>query len=97
MNDLVLQPAQPHIPDTLSDQRRRTLRQRQRIERGLHPLANGPINASGETCGSCAHCVGHRQAQSWYKCALIGGHSNATDIRLSWPACSAWKAKTDEA
>lgn len=55
------------------------------------PPGTGP---KGETCGTCRHIRGFRQAGSWYKCGLMekvwtGGRG--TDILKRSPACRFWE------
>lgn len=84
---------------SLSADRRRTLRQKQAIENGRHPLSNlSPglrlLAGSEETCGSCAHrvLVGHH-TRSYPKCVRIStSHGASSDCRAWWPACTAWTA-----
>jgi len=48
---------------------------------------------AGETCGSCAAVIRHSRDRG--KCGHPAGRntrSNATDIRLSHPACRCWSA-----
>ena len=56
----------------------------------------------GKTCGDCEHCIVFRQSRAWYKCELwlkmcfpMGGHSEASDIRLKWPACGKFEERGD--
>ncbi|WP_370325272.1 hypothetical protein [Euzebya sp.] len=78
-------------------------RARNRIRRGEHPLTGGllhpdaiadpAVREGGPRCGTCIHIttpVGHR-GKTWRKCDLIGGGSEATDLRRWWPGCSDWK------
>ena len=40
------------------------------------------------TCKDCHHLLCNLWDKNYYKCALYGvSHSEATDWRLSWPAC----------
>jgi hypothetical protein len=94
-----LHPAAEHqLPDDLSADRRRTLRQQQNIRDGIHPLTRGRLHpeASTErtredgirdpfTCGTCCH----RKIMGGYPKCDIGPQSRAptTDVRAWWPAC----------
>lgn len=57
---------------------------------------------SGETCGSCAHCVfrsmkGSSKTRNFYKCGLMAQHwtyRRDSDVLKTSPACSHWKAGT---
>lgn len=84
---------------TLSAGQRRTARQRDLIAAGVHPATKRPIVANGHRCGDCVHrnTVTHYSShlRQWHKCAnhyLGESHSDASDIRLSWPACDMWEA-----
>jgi hypothetical protein len=82
-------------PEKLSADRRRTLAQKRKIDRGVHPANGLPIAGSQETCGTCEHITHQRgTAGSYLKCAL-GSMSRgpASDIRAWWPACIAWEPK----
>ena len=88
-------PGDDEPEETISDQRTRTLRQQRRLAAGRHPLIGGLLAKNGETCGSCDLLEAHMQSRRWYKCKAVGGHSPATDVRLSWPACSGWRPRGD--
>lgn len=91
----------------LSADQRRTLRQRQRLERGTHPIAHRGLHpdaprvtapnepGDGPRCGSCAHLkVSPYPVRTYFKCDLVGStHGAGTDVRRWWPACTAWEAK----
>lgn len=82
-------PAEP--PEKLSATRRRTIRQRQAIASGFHPLTGRPLRAEGGTCGDCTHCYARRFDKTYYKCDLVTETNGpGTDLRLSWPACSGY-------
>lgn len=79
-------------PEKVSADRRRTLRQRADVDRGVHPLMRGPIANNGQTCGSCVHRVltGHHN-RTYPKCDLTEmSFSAASDCRAWWPACPKW-------
>jgi hypothetical protein len=78
----------------LSADRARTLRQRQAIANGQHPLMGGPIDPD-HTCGICAHHVVQQRNRTWHKCDLKLTFGPATDIRVGWPACQNWEARRD--
>lgn len=77
----------------LSADRRRTLRQRELIEAGVHPLTRRKVNADPDRrCGNCWY----RGLVDWHnrtypKCLNDRNgkptHGAATDVRASWPAC----------
>lgn len=86
----------PQPGDGLSAGQRLTLRNRAQIDRGVHPATLRPLLGDGSTCGDCYHCVrvtnGNR---TWIKCdehRLGISHSEASDIRASWPACTLFVA-----
>jgi hypothetical protein len=79
----------------LSPDRRRTLRQKDEVANGRHPLGLAPLAGNGRTCGDCVHRVlvdgGNR---AWPKCdAGARTHGGATDCRAWWPACTRYEAK----
>lgn len=78
----------------LSRDRRRTVRRRQALEAGMHPLIGLPLADNGETCGSCNHHRALRHNRRVYhKCALVGdSRGPGTDLRIGWPACVRWDA-----
>lgn len=83
--------------EKLSAGRRRTLRQQADLAAGRHPATGLPLNDTGAKCGSCIHhraIESHRGGSYWHKCAAskLGlSHSEASDIRISWPACTKWE------
>lgn len=101
--------AQPE-PEKLSAGRRRTLRQADMVQRGVHPLTRLPLHeqatevpkgtrAAPFTCGSCVHrVIVSRGAKDYPKCDVDNGavasHSEATDVRAWWPACTRYVART---
>lgn len=87
-------PGPVELPDRqLSYGRRLTIRRRQMLDRGIHPITRLPLAGNDETCGSCAH---HRLrgnvAGRFHKCDLNLTGGPATDLRVSWPACTRWDA-----
>lgn len=80
---------------SLSADRRRTLRQRADVDRGVHPLTGEPTRPDLGTCGDCAlRRVGQHHDKRYAKCWRDGGvlasHSAASDVRAWWPACPSW-------
>lgn len=52
---------------------------------------------AGETCRTCRHKSPTGFNARYYKCYLVRHrwtHGISTDIRVRWPACSKWQAKT---
>lgn len=77
----------------LSADQRRTLRAQQMLDRGRHPRTNLPLRPGDETCGTCSHFrrQGHN-LRTYFKCDLLAITAGpGTDIRKSWPACTAWE------
>lgn len=75
----------------LSSGRRRTMRNNARLARGVHPngieLLKGP---EAHTCGDCARSYWVKMGGKFFKCGLNDSRSEATDIRVKWPACAMW-------
>lgn len=80
-------------PD-LSYGQRLTIRARVAIESGKHPANGLPINTDHK-CGDCGHLNRYDYHNRTYiKCPkhrLGESHSEASDMRTSWPACPHWK------
>lgn len=71
--------------------------------RGIHPVTKMPLLGAdvqppgGARCGNCDHLRSHTLAKTYYKCGAVkmtGGP--ATDVRLKWPACTAWERERDD-
>jgi hypothetical protein len=79
----------------LSTDRRRTLKRQALLDAGIHPRTRLPLAGNGKTCGDCAHSELHYAGSAthgYWKCLLAGVTSGpGTDIRKSWPACTAYK------
>lgn len=93
----------PEPVEQLSPDRRRTLRQRQRLERGIHPMKPVPLHpdaprvtranepGDGPRCGACAHLY---RRGDWLKCERVGATGGAgSDMRRWWPACPEWEPR----
>lgn len=88
-------PASPPL-EALSAGRRRTARYREMLDRGIHPVTKRPLRAGG-TCGECAnHVVQTPGNRPFHKCRLNITGGPATDIRVSWPACTAFTRSPHE-
>lgn len=78
-------------PEKLSLARRRTLANNGMLDRGIHPATGRPLKGGDQTCGDCFHHKARTHNRSWHKCELhrlgLSG-SEASDIRVSWPACA---------
>jgi hypothetical protein len=88
----------------LSAGQRLTLRQRDLIDHGRHPLTKGALHPDAPTdtdrtdrkgrrytCGTCAH----RYTNGWGfpKCDLsVESHCQQSDVRAWWPACPNYAA-----
>lgn len=75
----------------LSRDQRRTKRNNEMLERGVHPATRQPT-IEGNTCGECIHHHVHEHnGKRWHKCDVhrLGMSASAeSDIRVSWPACT---------
>lgn len=73
---------------------RLTRRNRELLDGGVHPATHARLLDAdwGYHCGDCAHAVRvDHHPRYWWKCELhrLGiSHSSASDIRISWPACT---------
>lgn len=80
--------------DGLSSGQRLTLRNKATLEAGQHPATRLPLIHPGWklTCGDCAyHTVQTtRPGRRFHKCRRVPiTNGPGTDIRVSWPACTA--------
>lgn len=72
-----------------------------RLARGIHPATRVPLwIGTGERCGTCAHhqIIGAGNKHRLHKCAqhrLGMSASEASDIRVSWPACALYRPEAD--
>jgi hypothetical protein len=68
----------------------RTRRNNDLIARGVHPITRLELRAEGGTCATCAYAVKEDHgARHYWKCwAVPVTHGAATDLRISWPACT---------
>jgi hypothetical protein len=86
------------MPVKLSAGQRRTVKARLAIAAGKHPANGLPIDTT-HTCNDCVHL--HRYEyhnRTYIKCPnhrLGESHSEASDMRAGWPACSLFKAPDD--
>jgi hypothetical protein len=87
VDPVTLPPGRP--VEKLSPDRRRTLRQRAAVDRGVHPLTGGRARPDLGTCGDCVHrFVVPWHDRSYPKCDLgPRTHGPGTDVRAWWPAC----------
>lgn len=77
---------------------RRTKRNAALLARGTHPATRLRVRPELGTCGACAHAqrqsVGNSRFWKCRKHRLGMSGSEASDIRVSWPACTAFDART---
>lgn len=77
--------------ENLSADRRRTLRQRQQVEAGIHPLTGLRTYPDLGTCGDCRfRMVLDYHSRAYPKCTFDEArmtHGAGTDCRAWWPAC----------
>lgn len=85
-----------------SDTRRLKMRNDADLAKGVHPATRvALLDPVGEhTCKDCAHHQAHdwfgSRKKIYHKCDIhrLGmSHGAASDIRLMWPACTAFVAK----
>lgn len=91
---------EPPEPVPVDEPRRRrtdyTARARNLLAAGRHPATRlaGIDPDPAHTCGMCGHLRRYLwRSKSYYKCpmhALGESHSEASDMRLSWPGCHRW-------
>lgn len=84
----------------LSADRRRTLRRRQELAEGTHPTTKRPLldKAWGFKCGDCDHHFTFSTNRNFEKCEKAAGgltHGPASDVRLSWPACTLYQTSAE--
>ena len=98
MSDLRLQFANGDLRSTASYPKSWSAAQRHRMALGTHPATGLPFADNGETCRTCRLRTLHQPSdRPYHKCGLVIITSGpGTDLRLSWPACSKWKACSDE-
>lgn len=82
------------VVEVLSVDRRRTIKNAAILADGRHPATGLHLADNGETCGTCAHHHAYDyHNRGYHKCdvhRLGESHSAASDIRVSWPACTQW-------
>lgn len=76
----------------LSAGQKLTIRNNRSLAAGIHPATLRPLAPGDWTCATCEHheIVDHR-SRTYHKCELhrLGmRHSEASDIRVSWAACT---------
>lgn len=83
--------ARGNIRPTKSAGQRRTERNNRALAEGYHPVSGRRLIYVGATCGGCGHHgLQGGVAGRYHKCELNLTGGPATDIRVSWPACTAW-------
>ena len=87
---------EPVAPPELSADQKITKRNRDMLDDGRHPATLLPLLGNGATCSTCTfHKVLPHHNRTYHKCDVhrLGiTHSTASDIRLSWPACTHYEA-----
>lgn len=91
----------PEFAAPLSYGRRLTIRRKRDLANGTHPttrraLATAEHPGAGHTCGDCAHHFVHYRAGTYHKCEMAAAglaHGPLSDVRVGWPACTAWEAQ----
>lgn len=81
----------------LSYGRRLTIRRQAALDAGRHPVTGlflQPVGL-GHHCGGCSHLRVIRYAGTYHKCDLNDTHSQATDVRKTWPACARYEEATE--
>lgn len=81
------------VPVDLSRGQRMTMLHRRMLAAGVHPATRRPLFVgTGEKCGTCNHHHAYqRHVRTYHKCDLhtLGeSRSEASDIRIGWPACA---------
>ena len=92
-------PAETPVPEVMSATQRLTRRNQKLLEGGIHPATRRPVLTTGDRCGDCVHHVVVRHDRAWHKCEkhqLGISHSEASDIRVGWPACTLYGRTSDE-
>jgi hypothetical protein len=79
--------------EKVSRDRQRTLNNNAAIRDGRHPVTGFRLLNAGwdRTCGDCDHHFAHRCGKTYHKCELNATRGPQTDIRVSWPACTAFR------
>lgn len=74
-------------------------RNKQALENGHHPATGGRLRPDLGTCKDCVFHVVVKYAKTYHKCEqhrLGTSHSEASDIRVGWPACELFRAEPNE-
>lgn len=91
-------PRATFVAPTESATVRRTKRNAKLLARGVHPATGLGLRPELGNCGACTQA--ERQSvgnSSFWKCRkhrLGMSGSEASDIRISWPACAAFESRT---
>lgn len=91
----------PAFGEGLSYEARLTIRRKADLDNGIHPttklhLAPEGHDAHSHTCGDCRHHFEYRAGKTHHKCHLAKAglaHGPLSDVRVRWPACTAWEAQ----
>ncbi len=90
---------QPEPAYKLSATAERTYRRQVLLASGKHPATMLPLLGGDATCSSCVHHVEVHGSRTYHKClkSRLGKSSSAaSDIRVSWSACTLYEAKEAE-
>jgi hypothetical protein len=86
-----VQEIEPEVEVKLSATRRLTIRNNEKIAKGIHPATSRPLVTDGRICNDCLNLHRYQYHNGTYiKCSrhrLGESHSAASDVRASWPAC----------
>lgn len=89
--------------DGLSYGQRLTRRRQAALDNRIHPATGKPLldrdssDQWGYTCRDCASSFQYRPGNTTvWKCQLAFSSSEATDIRIGWPACTALRINQKE-
>lgn len=97
MTGALFDPGPAVVVPAAGEDARRTQRRDALLAVGVHPTTGARLAGNGETCGSCAHLgANEHNCRTYWKCTKVYVTSGpATDVRLSWPACTLWAPSED--
>jgi hypothetical protein len=82
-------PPPPPTPEPQAPTTRKTRTAAAAIASGMHPFG-GPLARNGKRCDDCFHAI---RIDGYWKCERARvKRSEATDLRLKWPACTLFTA-----
>lgn len=74
---------------------RLTRRRAELLDAGIHPTTRVALRqpVGAQTCGTCAHHFVRHLGGTYHKCDAVAPTGGpATDVRVSWPACTRFEA-----